>query len=125
MKLFLTYAVLLCMGYCYAQPRMIIDEQLKKLVDKHIAYNKGKKCSSGYRVQIHFGNQRQKAQEIKASFESLFHNIPAYLSYDAPNFKVRVGDCKTRWEAVKILEEIRSSFDIAFIVRDDIALPKL
>lgn len=109
---------------CFGQPKVVVDSQLKKLADKHIAYNKAKRSSPGYRVQIHFGNVRQKAQDIKSECENLFPNTPVYLTYQAPNFKVRIGDCKTRWEATKILEEVKTSFEVAFIVKDDIALPK-
>lgn len=78
----------------------------------------------GYRIQIYFGSTRNKAQEIKTTFEQQFPTINSYLIYDAPNFKVRVGDFQTRWQALPVLEELRSSFDIAFIVKDEIPLIK-
>ncbi len=124
-KIFLCVLFFSIVVNVFGQVKVTVDAQLKKLSDRYIAYNKAKKSSPGYRVQIHFGNVRQKAQDIKSVCENMFPNIPAYLTYQAPNFKVRIGDCKTRWEAAKILEEVKSSFDIAFIVKDDIALPKL
>lgn len=124
-KIFLCALLFSIVVNVFGQPTVNVDSQLKKLADRHVAYNKARKSSPGYRVQIHFGNARQKAQDIKTECESMFPNIPAYLTYQAPNFKVRIGDCKTRWEAAKILEEVKNNFDVAFIVKDEIALPKL
>lgn len=79
----------------------------------------------GYRVQIYFGNDRTKAQELRSEFLQLFPSVPAYLVYHQPNFKVRVGDFRTRLEAIGFLNKISGSYQSAFIVPDDVKLPDL
>jgi hypothetical protein len=95
------------------------------LQQKYVELNKLKQSSSGYRIQIHFGNEREKAKEIKTKFLQAFPEIPAYDSYQSPNFRVRVGDYRSKLEATKYLKQISTSFPSSFIVTDNIKYPKL
>ncbi|MBI4929835.1 MAG: SPOR domain-containing protein [Bacteroidetes bacterium] len=105
---------------------IIQDKRLNELVLKHILINEAKKGKmKGYRVQIHFGPEKAKALDVKSKFISQNHKVDAYLDYQQPYFKIRVGDCRTKLEAYKLLQEIFSDFPGAFIVSDDIELPPL
>jgi hypothetical protein len=101
------------------------DPRITKLQQKYVELNNIKQSSSGYRVQIHFGNEREKAKEIKTKFLQAFPDIPAYDSYQSPNFRVRVGDYRTKLEANKYLKQISGAFPSSFIVNDNIKYPKL
>lgn len=104
---------------------MNADVRVLKLQQKYIELNKLKQSSSGYRIQIHFGNEREKAKEIKTKFLKEFPEIPAYDSYQSPNFRVRVGDYRSKLEATKYLKQISAQFPSSFIVSDNIKYPKL
>lgn len=79
----------------------------------------------GYRIQVYFGSERTKAQEIRAEILLSHPDIPAYLIYQQPNFKVRIGDFRTRLEASGFLKKIEYHFKSAFIVPDEVKLPDL
>lgn len=100
------------------------DSLVKVLVKRHIALGQAQKSMPGYRVQIYFGPDRNDAIEIQEEFGSMFRDIPAYLSYQQPNFKIRAGDFPDRLMAQKFLQEIQTLYSSAFIVRDDVKLPK-
>ena len=100
------------------------DSLIHALVNRHIAINQAKRSMPGYRVQIYFGSDRAMANEIKSDFLHLFPDAGVYLVYQQPNFKIRVGDYKTRLEAMKFLKEIQSLHPAAFIVKDDVKLPE-
>jgi hypothetical protein len=68
---------------------------------------------------------RPKASEVKLDFSGKHSDVPSYISYTAPNFKVRVGDFRTRLEAVKFMKSIEGQYPTIFIVPDEIALPPL
>ena len=104
---------------------MLADAKVLTLQRKYVELNRIKQSSQGYRLQIHFGNERDKARDIKTKFLQAFPDIPAYDSYQSPNFRVRVGDFRTRLEATKYLKQISSSFPSSFIVSDNIKYPKL
>lgn len=78
----------------------------------------------GYRVQVYYGGQRAKATEIRTEILRKFPQAAAYIIYQQPNFKLRLGDFKTRIEAMKLLDEVRHEYPQAFVVKDDVKLPE-
>lgn len=100
------------------------DSLVKVLMNRQIAINQAKRTMPGYRVQIFFGPQRVKANEVKSDFLNLYPNTGAYLVYHQPNFKIRVGDFKTRLEAMKFLKELQPLYSTAFLVKDEVKLPE-
>lgn len=79
---------------------------------------------NGYRIQIaaYSGvNSKSQAEYAKSSFNNLFPYTRAYLIYNEPYFKVRVGNYYTRLEAYKDLETIRLTYPSAYIVPDKVS----
>jgi hypothetical protein len=132
---FLTALLLIINGSVYAQSvttynadsSVIItkDARFDELVTKLKDQNLINQTIHGYRIQIYFGVNRQKASEIKLNFGSKYPEMNAYLSYQQPNFKIRIGDFLNRYEAQKFLKEIDGLFPTSFIVPDDVKLPPL
>ena len=79
----------------------------------------------GYRVQIHSGNKRQPANQARASFSRIHPKTKAHLDYEQPYYKVRVGDFKTKLEALKYKNFIIKEFPNSFIVKDEIDASEL
>jgi hypothetical protein len=98
---------------------------LDSLIDKNISKNKINKTISGYRIQLFSGNERNNANNIKTKFLRLFPEQTAYLSYQQPYFKIRVGDFRTRLEAKLFYNKIKEEFGESIIIQDKINLPKL
>lgn len=98
------------------------DSLARELIKKHTAINLLHPSSQGYRVQLYFGQQRDKAYEMRTEFIRLFPQAAAYVIYQQPNFKLRVGDYRTRLEAQKALHEIQPHYSAAFVVKDEIRL---
>ncbi len=101
------------------------DPRFDELVAKQKRLNVATQTMPGYRIQIYFGAVRQKASEVKLEFASRFPGVPAYLTYQQPNFKVRVGDYRSRFEAQKFLKDIDGMFPSGFIVPEDVKLPPI
>ena len=83
--------------------------------------------SMGYRVQIFFSsgvNSREQANHVKNDFSSKYPQVNAYVIFKEPNFQVRVGDFRTRAEAVGFQKEIELLFPQSFVVKDDISYVK-
>lgn len=79
----------------------------------------------GYRIQIAAAGNRNQIMEVKVRFLKLFPDVPNYVEYQAPQFKFRIGDFKTRNEAEMFLEEIRKHFPNAFIVMGKIRASRI
>ncbi|MFM7023483.1 MAG: SPOR domain-containing protein [Flavobacteriales bacterium] len=99
------------------------DEQVNELLKKHVSINK-KKCPhlvKGYRVQIFSAagtGSREKASHDQIRFLSNYPDIRAYNIWEQPNWKVRVGNCRTKFEAEKLKKEIQANFPNCFVVVD-------
>ena len=78
----------------------------------------------GYRVQIFTTGDINKADEFKNSVQGKFQ-AEVYRVYEAPYYRIRVGDCVNRDEAEKLREEAQQKgFRDAWIVRDQVFLKK-
>ena len=104
------------------QQKVEADPRLRTFVTKHIAINEKTK-EKGYRVQIYFGADKAKAKDMKSRFLTMYGtDAHAYEIYEVPNFKIRVGDFRTRLEAYRFLKEIKGEFPTAFIVESDVEI---
>jgi len=81
--------------------------------------------SDGFRVQIFSGSDRKEAFNIQAKFQGRHPDVRTYLSYKEPNFKVHVGDFRSRLEAEKVVDELKNSYTGLFIIPEKINAPKL
>lgn len=87
-------------------------------------YAARKQTLRGYRVQIFLGD-RGTAENTRRAFLVQHPEVPAYLSYLAPNFRVRVGDLRDRVSAEALRELLKPEFPGLYIVPDDIEPPAL
>jgi hypothetical protein len=72
----------------------------------------------GFRVQIYNGGNRGEAQARKVDFIHRFPNVRSYMSYIAPTYRVKVGDFKTRAEAIKFYQQINAFYTPCMVVPD-------
>ena len=79
----------------------------------------------GYRIVIYFDQDKSTVEGQKAAFLSRYSEHKAYIDYLAPNYRVRVGNFRTRLEAEALKAEILSAFPTAVVVSDRIQLPAL
>lgn len=86
-----------------------------------------KKRVTGYRIQVLFSSGRQAraiARERAKELALRFPQYRSYISYNAPQWRLRIGDFKNRGDAAKALSRVRKAFrkysGELLIVRDNI-----
>lgn len=99
------------------------DSLVNQLVERHKSMNAQKMSMQGFRIQLYFGGDRARANNMRLDFLQQYPEVGAYVIYHQPNFKLRVGDFKTRIEAMAFLNEMQPGYSMAFIVTDDVKLP--
>ena len=105
---------------------IVQSNEITSLIEKHIYFN-SKQKTIGWRIQIFFdsgNNSKSKALSQKGIFMTMFPDINAYLLFQSPYYKVRVGDFRTRMEAEGFKQKLLSEFPDAFVVKDEINPPK-
>ena len=103
------------------------DDRIESLISKQRQLYKLDSSFSGYRIHIfmEIGNEALKhAEDVKKQFERAFPDIPIYLTYAEPYFRLRAGDFRNRVEAEKCLRRIKPRFKEAFVTADRIFRPK-
>ena len=104
------------------------DYRVDYLLEKHLAIAKYEQTIDGFRVQIFFdsgNNSQTNANNSRTEFLRRYPDVPAYVSFDSPYYKVRVGDFRTRLEAQQFLNTISPIYTNAFIVLGQINYPKV
>lgn len=102
--------------------RVTGDVAVNQMVEKHIELNSKTKTIPGYRVQIaSFSGTSSKSNAfgLRDRFMTDHPTVQAYIIYDEPNFKVKVGDFRTRLEAYAFLQEIKETYK-GYIIKDNI-----
>ena len=80
----------------------------------------------GYRIRIFLDNRqdaREASEAAQARSRALFPKYETYRTYIYPNFKVTVGDFRTRAEAKTALVAISKYFPSSFIVKERMKFP--
>ena len=113
--LFLTLFTIVMAGThaIYAQSQTNDAEKIEALVEKKRQYNK--ENGYGYRIQLFNGNE-SRARQIRAKFKVNFREVATYLKYQTPEWKVQVGNFKTKLEADRALLEYRDKFSSAIVI---------
>lgn len=109
----------LATNVCFSQQGTIVINQDKKittLLDAKKDMDKSDDALGRYKVQIYSGN-RSTAESTQRDFNSNFTDWKASLEYEAPNFKIWVGNFKTRLEGESALRKIKNKFPNAFIFK--------
>ncbi len=70
--------------------------------------------TSGYRVQIYSNNKAQVAKQgafdVEKEIKEVFPDIHTYISFNAPFWKVRLGDFPTYYEALNFSNYLKDTF---------------
>ncbi len=92
----------------------------RRAFERRVAANSFKEVS-GYRVRIYFSNAQNARWESSAAaarFTEKYGTYSVYHNYVNPNFKVTVGDFRTKSEALELLTQVKRDFPSAFVVKD-------
>jgi hypothetical protein len=101
---------------------VIRDQRVDEIVKMHKVYNERRENETmGYRVQIYFdagNNSLERAQTEARTYQMLYPDDTAYVSFSEPYYKVRVGDFRTRLSAEGFLQQIIGVYPNAFVIKD-------
>lgn len=120
LSLILSLCLMMFAGVLHAQTGNITihdDAGASDLIGKHIMFNKDHGELPGYRIQIFAGTSLTNAKEAKSSFLKVF-DLPAVIIFEAPNYKVRIGNYTNRFDANRDLQSVTLDYPDALIVKD-------
>ena len=100
-----------------------IEKNIVELEQQYIESWKKVKKIEGFRIQITtFSgiNSKTSIESVAEQFKQQFPDIPFFITYAEPNFRLRVGNFRTKIEAYRALQKISLTFSGAFVLKDQI-----
>lgn len=85
----------------------------------------------GYRAQVFSGNNQRKSKDEafrkEKEIKELFPDVPTYVTYNAPFWKLRVGDFRSHEEAYQMMRMLMTAFPAyakeMYIVKEEVKIP--
>ena len=99
---------------------------MRSALDSYVSNNAAKKLS-GFRIRVYFDNgqsARTRSEAIARSISNAFPGIGVYRTFESPNFKVCVGDFRTKDEALKVYHSLKATYPTAIILKETINYPR-
>jgi len=99
---------------------------MKSAFDSYVSANASKRIT-GYRIRVYYENNqnaRNRSEAIARSISGTYPGIGVYRTFESPNFKVCVGDFRTKDEALKLYHALKLSYPTAIILKETINYPR-
>ena len=99
---------------------------MRSALDSYVSNNAAKKLS-GFRIRVYFDNgqsARTRSESIARAVSNAFPGIGVYRTFESPNFKVCVGDFRTKDEALKVYHALKATYPTAIILKETINYPR-
>ncbi len=106
------------------EPTHHVNDRVAVLMDTVASVNKNIKYAQGYRILAYNGSERQTVMNLRKSIISRLPEVKDYLTYQQPNFRLKIGDFFNRVEAQQVLNKISDLVPDALIVQDQINIKK-
>ena len=92
------------------------DSKFEQLLNEKRKINISNSINDGYKIQI-FSGESEKAKNTLNEFRQEFREIDGTIIFFTPNYKVLVGNFRTRIEAEKNLIEVRKRFNNVHLIK--------
>ncbi|CAD0002752.1 SPOR domain-containing protein [Flavobacterium salmonis] len=92
------------------------DSKFEQLLNDKRKINTTISTNETYKIQI-FSGKSEEAKKTLSNFKREFNSIDGTIIFNTPNYKVIVGNFKTRIEAERNLEEIKKKYKSVFLVK--------
>jgi len=92
------------------------DQKFEQLLSEKRKSNPNLSYSDRYRIQI-FNGISETAKKTLSEFRQQYKNIDGTIIFNTPNYKVWVGNFRTRMEAERYLVDIKKNYKNVFLIK--------
>tara|TARA_B100000929_G_scaffold290180_1_gene282928 strand:+ start:1196 stop:1585 length:390 start_codon:yes stop_codon:yes gene_type:complete len=93
------------------------NQKVEKLMEVKADLNKNNKIRDRFVIQLFYGDNGE-ANEVIQEYRKTY-DYPSQITYEAPNYKVWIGNFRSRLEADRALLKIKENYPSAFIPKPD------
>jgi hypothetical protein len=95
---------------------LIQDPKFEQLLNENRKINSSSTINESYKIQI-FNGSNENAKKIYYEFKQENKDIDATIVFNTPNYKVWVGNYKSRIEAERYLIDIKKKYSSVFLIK--------
>lgn len=92
------------------------DPKFEQLLNEKRKINTSLNTNDTYKIQI-FSGKSDEAKKTLTDFKRDYSNIDSTIIFNTPNYKVIVGNFKTRIEAERNLADIKKKYKSVFLIK--------
>jgi hypothetical protein len=92
------------------------DPKFEQLLNEKRKSNSNLSYNDRYKIQI-FNGVSESAKKTLNEFRQEFKNLDGTIIFNTPNYKVWVGNFRTRMEAERNLAEIQKKYKSVFLIK--------
>ena len=106
----------------YSGSNFDVTEQLDQYLDSLASRDLKSNRIAGYRILLYSGNERDEATKAREQAYRVFQKADLYTKYQAPTFKVSLGDFYERLDAYIALKKLEGVFPQAVVIQEIVNL---
>ena len=109
----------------FAQGTIKVNEEaeITGLMDRFLAINESTFTVDGWRIQLMATSDRDKVEDAKRRFQTLYPNIYVDWTHSKPYYKLRAGSFGSKLEATRMLYVLKKDYPTAYPAKDDTIRP--
>jgi hypothetical protein len=113
----ITFIILTSFFSSYAQSSGIEqDPKFTEFLNEKRRVNASINVNDRWKIQIFTGNNETSRKALN-DFRREFRHVDATIIFQTPNYKVWAGNFRTRVEAERLLQEIKTRYPDAFLIK--------
>lgn len=93
-----------------------VDPKIDQLLKEKRKLNSGLFLNEGYKIQIFYGNSEESKKKLQ-EFKKDFKDLDGTIIFNSPNYKVWIGNFKTRIEVERAMVDIKKKYPTALIIK--------
>ncbi|MBO0930977.1 SPOR domain-containing protein [Fibrella aquatilis] len=97
-----------------AVPELLhVNKRVDAILDTMAVQSRRVRYAPGYRVQVYVGNERAAADAAKLQLYQQFPELSAYMTYQQPTYRLKVGDFMRRMDIDRYMPKLKAVFPSA------------
>ena len=93
-----------------------VDPKIDQLLKEKRKLNTGLFLNEGYKIQIFYGNSDESKKKLQ-EFKKEFKDLDGTIIFNSPNYKVWIGNFKTRIDVERAMVDIKKKYPTALIIK--------
>ena len=92
------------------------DLKIEQLLKEKRKINQNISTNESYKIQIFYGNSDDSKKKLQ-EFRREFKDLDGTIIFNSPNYKVWIGNFKTRIEVERAMVDIKKKYPTALIIK--------